>query len=186
MVSNWQAMSLLIVMIYCLSDPSILTCPLLCIIILKGYTEYSNLQLKFWSLVYKYLFAIVIVKALCQGLFNWNTDPNNTNNDSTPATNSKLLDPGATGLAALEWIIGDLGYNFGNLCSLIAVLISALSCQFNGLSQKCFEDYENVYDAYGRIVANEKKKEITEHFEDLEYLKLLNSLKPYFNKTSDS
>jgi hypothetical protein len=98
-------------LIYAICDPSVITAILVAIIVNIGITEFSNLQNKFWNLIYFYLFAIVILKSITNAIFNMNIDTEEVT-DMTRFT-WKGIDVRKVGYALLEIIVGNTEWNGG-------------------------------------------------------------------------
>jgi hypothetical protein len=88
-----------------------MTAILVAIIVNIGITEFSNLQNKFWNLIYFYLFAIVILKSTTSAIFKMDSD-SEEDTDMTRFT-WKGIDLGQVGHALLEIIVGNTEWNGG-------------------------------------------------------------------------
>jgi hypothetical protein len=100
-----------VILIYAICDPSLITAILVAIIVNIGITEFSNLQNKFWNLIYFYLFAIVILKSTTNAIFKMDTDTGEVT-EMTRFT-WKGIDVGQVGHALVEIIVGNTEWNGG-------------------------------------------------------------------------
>lgn len=168
---NWHFVTNIVVVIYCLFDPSMITALLLAFVIIFGFTEFQNHTLNYLTFIYFYIFAIIIMKAGLSTLFN------NKKNIFTGGDRI-LIELSTNGYSLIEMIFGSMEYHIGGFISLIFIILATLYNLYNGLSKKTYSDYENIYDAFLRMKMNEKFTELSkaDYEEQDEYLNLLTGL----------
>jgi hypothetical protein len=143
-LANFQGITLTVLIVYCLLNPSLIKLVLLVHVILNGITEELNLDRKFWKYTFIIISSIFCLKMAIKSLFILDKvgEEQVTYSPFTPTVgiNSMIL-----------FFCGNISYDTWEVLAFLFTILRILQSQYNGYFEKYALEFENISTAFVRV-----------------------------------